>query len=109
MTGYVSGSKNESKEIRNIRNGNIYVWINKDQGKRSKKCKKEGQKIRCAKSTKENKDSTKKNELREGPKENVMGYVFGSYNENSDSGDGYDIIDGNIHANVVDDGNQGQN
>jgi hypothetical protein len=109
VSGYVSGSKNESKEVRNIRNGDIYIWINKDQGKQSKERRKEGQKIRRVKSTKENKDSTKKNESREGPKKNVMGYVSGLYNENSNLGDGYNIIDGNIHVNVVDDGDRGQN
>ncbi len=111
--GYVSGSNTDSEVVRNIRNGDIYVWIDEDQGEPREKRRKEGQKIRRANSTKKNKNSNK-NESRTGPEENVMGYVSGSLNENSASSDGYDIIDGNIHVYVVgnrddDEGNRGRN
>jgi hypothetical protein len=100
VMGYVSGSNTDSEEVHNIRNGDVYVWIDEDQGKPREKRRKEGQKIRRAKSKKKNKNSNK-NESRKEPEENVMGYVSGSLNEDSASSDGYDIIDGNIHVYVV--------
>ena len=100
VMGYVSGSNTASEEVRNIRNGDIYVWIDEDQGKSREKRRKKDQRIRRAKSAKKNKNSDK-NESRKGPEENVMGYVSGSLNEDSASSDGYDIIDGNIHVYVV--------
>lgn len=100
VMGYVSGSNTDSEEVHNIRNGDVYVWIDEDQGKPREKRRKEGQKIRRAKSKKKNKNSNK-NESRKEPEENVMGYVSGSLNEDSASSDGYDIIDGNIRVYVV--------
>ncbi|KAL3775613.1 hypothetical protein ACHAW5_007553 [Stephanodiscus triporus] len=100
----------DSEEVQDITTGDIYTWVDEDtdQGKRSKR-RREGQKKRRAKSSKGNSSETESRaKTKKKTEENVMGYVSGSSNENSDSKDGYEIVNGDIHVDVSDEENRGK-